>query len=168
MLRALFKRQPKRHFRGGDFLYTSFTTYSSISYIFLLYFTIPLKQLRRLYTGGFIFQVPPVYNYSTCCTNRVLTWLVHQVRIYAFSVPTTCLYIWCTNHLLVKHWLIRGEAHQYIDHVVCFGTGSKSPPSKRAYNTIRISCFWIWLTCIIKLIQTARYISILGILIRSI
>ena len=58
---------------------------------FLLYFTALLKQLRRLYIGGFIFQVPPVYNYSTFCTDRVPTRSVHQVRVYAFSAPTTYL-----------------------------------------------------------------------------
>ena len=51
-------------------------TLGGISYIFPLYFTVLLKQLRRLYTGGFIFQVPPVYNYSTYYTNRVFTRLV--------------------------------------------------------------------------------------------
>ena len=55
---------------------------------FSLCFMVSLKQLRRLYTGGFIFQVPPVYNYSTCRTNRVPTRLVRQVRVYAFGVPT--------------------------------------------------------------------------------
>jgi hypothetical protein len=58
---------------------------------FLIYFIVLLRQLRRLYTSGFIFQVPPVYNYSTCRTNRVLTRLVRQVRIYAFGAPTTRL-----------------------------------------------------------------------------
>ena len=32
---------------------------------FLLCFTVLLKLLQRLYTGGFIFQVPPVSNYIT-------------------------------------------------------------------------------------------------------
>ena len=32
---------------------------------FLLYFTVLLKLLRRLYTGGSIFQVPPVSDYIT-------------------------------------------------------------------------------------------------------
>ena len=40
-----------------------FIFYSFISYIFPLYFTVLLKQLQRLYTGGFIFQVPPVSDY---------------------------------------------------------------------------------------------------------
>ena len=56
---------------------------------FLMYFIVLLRQLQRLYTGAFIFQVPPVYNYSTCYTNRVLTRLVRRVRVYAFSAPTT-------------------------------------------------------------------------------
>jgi hypothetical protein len=76
-----------------------FCFYGFISYIFLLYFMVLLKQLRRLYTGGFIFQVPPVYNYSTCFTKRVLTRLVHQVRVYAFG---TCLRVRCTNHPLTR------------------------------------------------------------------
>ena len=63
-LGVLFGRQPRKHL-GRDLLW--------ISYVFLLCFTVLLKQSQRLYTGGFIFQVPPVYNYSTCCTSRVLT-----------------------------------------------------------------------------------------------
>jgi hypothetical protein len=47
-------------------------TLGGISYVFLLYFMILLKQLRRLYTGGFIFQVPPVSDYSIYCTNMYL------------------------------------------------------------------------------------------------
>jgi len=66
-------------------------TLGGISYVFLLCFTVLLKQLRRLYIGGFIFQVPPVYNYSTCRTERVLTRTVHQLRVYAFGAPTTRL-----------------------------------------------------------------------------
>jgi hypothetical protein len=83
---------------------------------FPLCFMVLLKQLRRLYTGGFIFQVPPVYNYSTYCTNRVLTRSVHQVRVYAFSALTTRLRVWCTYKALTN----QGEVHQYIDYVVCF------------------------------------------------
>ena len=66
-------------------------TLGGISYIFPLYFTVLLKQLQRLYIGGFIFQVPPVSDHSTCCTNYVLTRSVHQVYIYAFSALTTYL-----------------------------------------------------------------------------
>ena len=58
---------------------------------FFMCFMVLLKQLRRLYTSSPIFQVLPVYNYGTYCTNRVLTRLVHQVRVYAFGVLTTCL-----------------------------------------------------------------------------
>ena len=47
-----------------NFLYI-FLFYSFISYVFLSYFMVLLKQLRRLYTSGFIFQVPPVSDYIT-------------------------------------------------------------------------------------------------------
>src|SRR6266576_6766962 len=89
-----------------------FVFYVFISYIFFLYFTALLKQLRRLYTGGFIFQVPPVSDYSTWCTNAYLrvrctsllfTRSMHQPPVYAFGAPTTCLRVRCTNHLLAKH-----------------------------------------------------------------
>ena len=60
-----------------------------------------LRQLQRLYTSGSILQVPPVYNYSTCCTDRVLTRPIHQIRIYAFGVPTY-LHVWCTLETLAS------------------------------------------------------------------
>jgi len=69
---------------------------------FLLCFMVLLKQLRRLYISGFIFQVPPVYNYSTYCTNRVPTRSVRQVRVYAFGAPTTRLRVWCTYKALTN------------------------------------------------------------------
>jgi hypothetical protein len=69
---------------------------------FLLCFMVLLKQLRRPYTSGFIFQVPPVYNYSTYRTNRVPTRSVRQVRVYAFSAPTTRLRVWCTYEALTN------------------------------------------------------------------
>ena len=50
-LEVPFGRQHKRHLRRS---------FLCISCIFLLCFMVLLKQLRRLYTGGFIFQVPPV------------------------------------------------------------------------------------------------------------
>ena len=56
-------------------------TLGEISYVFLLCFTVLLEQLRRLYTGGSIFQVPPVSDYSTCCTNPVRTRPVRQPRL---------------------------------------------------------------------------------------
>jgi hypothetical protein len=67
---------------------------------FLTSFMVLLRQLRRLYASGSIFQVPPVYNYSTCCTNRVPTRLVHRVRVYAFCAPTTRLRVWYTPKTL--------------------------------------------------------------------
>ena len=51
---ALFARQPRRHLRR-DFL-CIFVFYSFISCVFLLYFSVLLKQLRRLYIGGSIFK----------------------------------------------------------------------------------------------------------------
>ena len=77
-------------------------TPGGISYVFPLCFTVLLKQLQRLYTGGFIFQVPPVYNYSTCCTNRVLTRSVHQPHIYTFGVLTTRLRVWYIYKILTN------------------------------------------------------------------
>jgi hypothetical protein len=41
-----------------------------------------------------------VYNYSTYCTNHVPTCSVHQVRVYAFSAPTTRLRVWYTPKTL--------------------------------------------------------------------
>jgi len=76
---------------------------------FLTSFTVLLRQLRRLYASGSIFQVPPVYNYSTCYTNRVLTRSIHQVRVYAFSVPTR-LRVRCTPKTLASY---RGGALVY-------------------------------------------------------
>src|SRR6266704_5405564 len=113
-------------------------TSGGISYIFPLCFMVLLKQLQRLYTSSFIFQVPPVYNYSTCCTNRILTHSVHQVRVYAFSTPTTRLRVWCTYEAVTN----QGEASVYR---LCSLLQYKrqSPSSKRAYNTIRILCPWI-------------------------
>jgi len=57
-------------------------TSGGISYIFPLCFTVLLKQLRRLYTSGSILQMPPVYDYSTWCTNCVFTRSVHQPFVY--------------------------------------------------------------------------------------
>src|SRR6266700_5173854 len=41
-----------------------------------------------------------VYNYSTCCTNRVLTRSAQQVRVYAFGVPTT---VYASVHQLLVY-----------------------------------------------------------------
>ena len=94
---ASFGKQPRWHL-GGDF-----------SIYFLTSFMVLLRQLRRLYASGSIFQVPLVYNYSTCCTNRVLT---------RFDTPSTRLRVWFAyaSGTFLKHQL-RGEVRQYIDHV---------------------------------------------------
>ena len=68
-------------------------------------------------------------NYSTCCTNRVLTRSVHQVRVYAFGAPTT-VYTLVHQPLVYKALTNQGEAHQYIDHVVCFNTRDSHHPNK--------------------------------------
>ena len=81
---------------------------------FLTCFVVLLRQLRRLYISGPIFQVPLVYNYSTYRTNRVLTRSVHQVRVYAFGALTTRLRVRCTPKALTN----QGEVRQYIDQVV--------------------------------------------------
>jgi hypothetical protein len=74
---------------------------------FLMCFIVLLRQLRRLYTSGFIFQVPPVYNYSTCHTKRVLTRSVRRVRVNAFGAPTTRLRVWCTPKALTNQGEVR-------------------------------------------------------------
>ena len=74
-------------------------TSAGISYVFPLYFTVLLKQLRRLYIGGFIFQVLLASDYSTCCTNCVLTRSVQQLCVYA-SVHQLLVY---ASGALIKH-----------------------------------------------------------------
>ena len=81
---------------------------------FLTSFMVLLRQLRRLYASGSIFQVPPVYNYSTYRTNPVLT---------RFDIPSTRLrvrFVYASS-ILLKHQL-RGEVRQYIDHVAHLNT----------------------------------------------
>src|SRR6266702_1221703 len=65
-LRVLFGRQPKRHLRR-DFLCISFVFYGSI------------KAITGAIYKWVYFQVPPIYDYSTWYTRRVVTRLVHQV-----------------------------------------------------------------------------------------
>src|SRR5438132_14403457 len=77
---------------------------------FFWYFTFLLKQLRRLYIGGFIFQVPLVSDYSTWCTNAYL-----RVRCTSLLF-TRSVYQPPTRKVLTN----QGEVHQYIDYVVCF------------------------------------------------
>jgi hypothetical protein len=74
---------------------------------------------------------------------RVFTRSVHQPLAYAFGAPTT--YLWGTDES-------GGGVPVYRPRSL-LRYRSKSP-SKRAYNTIRISCPWIRLTCTIKLVQT--------------
>ena len=69
---------------------------------FLTRFIVLLRQLYRLYIRSSIFQVPPVYNYSTYCTNRVPTRSVRQVHVYAFGTPTTRLRVWYTDKALTN------------------------------------------------------------------
>ena len=102
-------------------------TLGGISYVFPLCFTVLLKQLRRLYIGGFIFQVPLVSDYSTCYTNRVFTRSVHQVCVYAFGALTTRLRVWCTSEALTNQG---GRMHQYIDYVACFNIRDSHHPNK--------------------------------------
>ena len=78
-----------------------FLFYSFISYVFLLYFTVLLKQLRRLYTGGFIFQVPPVSDYITWCTNAYLR-VRYTSLLFTRSMHRPLLTRRCTNHLFTK------------------------------------------------------------------
>ena len=107
------------------------------------------RQLWRLYISGSIFQVPLVYNYSTYYTSRVPTRLIHQVHIYAFSVPTR-LRVQCTPETLASQgggalvYRLRSLPQQ----------NRQSPLSKRVYDTIRISCPQTRLACTIKLVQT--------------
>ena len=65
---------------------------------------------------------------------------MHQPLVYAFGVLTTCLRVRCTNHLLIKHWLIRGEAHEYIDHVVCFNIKNSHHPNKHTILHVFRAC----------------------------
>ena len=92
-------------------------TSGGISYVFPLCFMVLLKQLQRLYISGFIFQVPPVYDYSTCYTNHVPTRSVHQ-PLFTRLVHQLLAY---ASGALMKQLLIRGR-HQYIDYIVCFNT----------------------------------------------
>ena len=116
---------------------------------FLSCFGVLLRQLRRLYTSGSIFQVPPVYNYSTCCTDCVLTRSIHRVRVYAFGVPTR-LRVWCIPKTLASQG---GGLLVYRPRSIP-QQNRQLLPSKRAYDTIHISCPQTRLACTIKLVQT--------------
>ena len=73
---------------------------------FLTSFMVLLRQLQRLYASGSIFQVPPVYNYSTYYTDRVPTRSIHRVRVYAFGIPTR-LRIRCTPKAVTNQGEVR-------------------------------------------------------------
>ena len=47
-----------------------------------------------------------LYNYSTCCTDRVPTRLTHRVRVYAFGVPTR-LRVRCTPEAVTNQGEVR-------------------------------------------------------------
>ena len=61
--------------------------------------------------------------------------LAHQVRVYAFSALTTRLRVWCTPEVLTNQG---GGASVYRPRSL-LQYNRQSPPSKRAYDTIRIS-----------------------------
>ena len=86
-------------------LYTSFMFYGYISYVFsfILYGSIEAIT-EAAYRWFHFLSTASVWLYK-----RVFTHLVHQPLVYAFNAPTTYLCVQCTNHLLVKHWLIRGR-----------------------------------------------------------
>ena len=75
--------------------------------------------------------------------------LVHQVRVYAFGAPTTCLRVWCTSEALTNQGK---DASVYRPCSLL--QYERQSPSKQAYDTTCISCLWIRLTCTIKLVQT--------------
>ena len=62
--------------------------------------------------------------------------LVHQVRVYAFGAPTTRLRVWCTPEALTN----QGKDASVYRPRSLLQYNRQSPPSKRAYDTIRISC----------------------------
>ena len=66
------------------------------------------------YTKINIITITVLYNYSTCCTNRVPT---------RFDTPSTRLRVRFAyaSGALLKHQL-RGEVRQYIDHVAHLNT----------------------------------------------
>ena len=77
---------------------------------------------------------------------------------YAFtrSIHRPLLTRHCTNYLFTKLWLIRGGASVYRPRSP-LQYKRQSPPSKRAYDTIRISCPQTRLTRAIKLVRTNNF-----------
>ena len=110
-------------------------TSGEIFYVFSFVSYSCIEALRRLYIGGSIFQVPPVSDYSTCYTNPVRTRLLRQL----------CLRIQCTDHPLT-HLVHLWSTDSSGGGAPVYRPRSppqykrQSPPSKRAYDTIRILC----------------------------
>ena len=139
-----------------NFLYISFVFYSFISYMFFVFSVLFLIFLYFWFYFLYIFFVfyssikaitEAIHRWfhflstaSVWLYKRVFTRLVHQPLIYAFSAPTTCLCVQYTNHLLVKHWLIRGEAHQYIDYIICFKTEASHYLNKHIILNVFCAC----------------------------
>src|SRR6266702_8136797 len=91
-------------------------TSGEISYVFSFVFYGSIEAITEAIHRWFYFS-----KYRQCmitAPNRVPTRSVHRIRVYAFGVPTTRLRVWCTPEALTN----QGEAHQYIDLVVCFNT----------------------------------------------
>ena len=70
-----------------------------------------------------MFRIPIdlLSDYSTCCTKRVPTRSVQQLRVYTFNAPTTA-YTSLHQPLVYKALTNQGGAHRYIDLVVWFNT----------------------------------------------
>ena len=82
----------------------------------------------------------PFFKYRQCLitapvipTPCVRVWYAN--RVYAFGALTTRLRVWCTYEALTN----QGDALVYRPHSLLQYKG-QSPPSKRAYDTIHISC----------------------------
>ena len=114
--------------------------YQRISYIFFCFtvlFFIYFFYILWFYWSNYggCTQVVLFFKYRQC----LIILPSVRTRVYAFGAPASCLRVWCTNHCLrVATWLIRGEAHQYIDHVVCFiQWTSIIQPNKTTITTLR-------------------------------
>ena len=85
------------------------------------------------------FKVPLVSDYSTCCANRVPTRLVQQLRVYAFNAPTTA---YALLHQLLVYKALTNQGGGASVYRLCslLQYNRQSPLSKRAYDTICISC----------------------------
>ena len=77
-------------------------------------------------------------NYSTCCTNRVPTRSVHQVRVYVFGAPTT---VYASVHQPPAYKALTNQGGGALVYRPRSLLQYKRQSS--SYNTIRISCPWI-------------------------